>query len=201
MALITLLLGVLVFPVMGQDACYGGDSCCDSGGCLAGEGDCDMDSQCAGDLICGKNNCVGDGFDSDDDCCVADPSPNPIANGTESMDITVTLSCDGLGNALDAITRAQLMAYDCSTCTKTGESTDCDRGVLKDLLNCPKDDKFCIFNLFAETTSCTVSEDKPDTICNALDQLKSYVLYSHKTFCKSTGLRAGFNLWGFSVWW
>merc|ERR1711970_1666674 len=113
MALITLLLGVLLVPVMGQalsDTCNGGDSCCDSGGCLAGEGDCDKDSHCAGDLICGKDNCYGDDFDRTDDCCVADPSPNPIVNvnGTDGMDITVTLSCYGLKRAHEAIIRAQL---------------------------------------------------------------------------------------------
>jgi len=196
MALITLLLGVLVFPVMGQDACYGGDSCCDSGGCLAGEGDCDMDSHCAGDLICGKDNCYGDDFDRTDDCCVADPSPNPIVNvnGTDGMDITVTLSCYGLKRAHEAIIRAQLV-HRCSTCSNTGESTDCDRGVLRDLLNCPKQDKFCIFNLFANRTSCTVTEDKPDTICNALDQLEKYVLYSRMTFCEATGFRGDCGWW------
>ena len=44
----------------------GGDSCCDSkpGGCSVGEGDCDNDSHCAGDLVCGKDNCDGPGFDT-----------------------------------------------------------------------------------------------------------------------------------------
>ena len=37
-----------------------------------GDGDCDSNSECAGDLECGKNNCHwgrGDGDDSHDDCC------------------------------------------------------------------------------------------------------------------------------------
>ena len=38
--------------------CTGGDSCCsESELCKEGEGDCDDDSQCVGNLICGKDNC------------------------------------------------------------------------------------------------------------------------------------------------
>ena len=33
-------------------------SCCtDAAQCSEGEGDCDYDSECAGDLVCGTNNC------------------------------------------------------------------------------------------------------------------------------------------------
>jgi len=56
-------------------ACSGGDSCCSEGSpCGIGEGDCDNDEQCAGDLQCGKDNCNkrSVGFDSTDDCCEAD---------------------------------------------------------------------------------------------------------------------------------
>ena len=54
---------------LGENTCCGGDSCCDTkpGGCLVGEGDCDNDSHCKGDLVCGKDNCGGvtgyDGLD------------------------------------------------------------------------------------------------------------------------------------------
>jgi len=60
-----------VFPVLGEQDCSGGDSCCNSkpGGCLVEEGDCDYDDHCAGDLVCGEDNCVGVGFDGTDDCC------------------------------------------------------------------------------------------------------------------------------------
>ena len=34
-----------------------------------GEGDCDHDDDCAGNLLCGDNNCVGLTFDGSDDCC------------------------------------------------------------------------------------------------------------------------------------
>ena len=46
------------------------DDCCTSSDrCNIGEGDCDFDSDCSENLFCGMNNCVGDTFDIDDDCC------------------------------------------------------------------------------------------------------------------------------------
>ena len=32
-------------------------------------GDCDTDDDCEGSLMCGKNNCKGDFFSANDDCC------------------------------------------------------------------------------------------------------------------------------------
>ena len=57
--------------------CIGGDSCCTEGyPCGVGEGDCDKDSECEGDLKCGSDNCKPcpdgiycDKFENDDDCC------------------------------------------------------------------------------------------------------------------------------------
>jgi len=44
-------------------------SCCTSEfQCLEGEGDCDSDSDCAGPLVCGTNNCA-DVFQDTHDCC------------------------------------------------------------------------------------------------------------------------------------
>ena len=45
--------------------------------CGIGEGDCDSDDQCSGDLICGHDNC-GTGFSywtgsEEYDCCMIDP--------------------------------------------------------------------------------------------------------------------------------
>jgi len=55
-----------------SDKCDGGDSCCtEEFPCGEDEGDCDKDSDCAGDLVCGKDNCPsGETFEDDDDCCV-----------------------------------------------------------------------------------------------------------------------------------
>ena len=50
--------------------CNGGDACCKpSNQCDAGEGNCNNDNVCKGNLLCGNNNCVGSTFDSTDDCC------------------------------------------------------------------------------------------------------------------------------------
>jgi len=52
--------------------CHGTDNgCCTADQpCKIGDGDCDLDNQCAGDLVCGTDNCPwGDG----DDCCMEDP--------------------------------------------------------------------------------------------------------------------------------
>ena len=55
--------------------CRGGDGCCGTSTtrlCVAGEGDCDHDGQCAGVLECGNNNCpikTGGYWDEEDDCC------------------------------------------------------------------------------------------------------------------------------------
>ena len=52
----------------------GADSCCDHNDkvkCGEGQGDCDRDSDCAGDLLCGTNNCLdfGSNWGSTYDCC------------------------------------------------------------------------------------------------------------------------------------
>ena len=37
--------------------------------CSEGQGDCDSDVQCKGDLVCGNNNCEGPEFSPGSDCC------------------------------------------------------------------------------------------------------------------------------------
>ena len=44
-------------------------SCTSTNQCEVGEGDCDSDIDCKGNLVCGEDNCVGGTFESDDDCC------------------------------------------------------------------------------------------------------------------------------------
>merc|ERR1719150_3046153 len=70
----------LAFPFWETDrqtGCNGGDSCCSSDNmCGDGEGDCDHDGDCLSG-VCGTDNCVGEGFDSTDDCC--EPSPSNSA--------------------------------------------------------------------------------------------------------------------------
>jgi len=70
-----------------DQGCKGGDSCCTDGICGVNEGDCDSDSDCQEGLVCGKDNCVGDTFDSTDDCCKEDPCyVDPCLNGGECFD-------------------------------------------------------------------------------------------------------------------
>ena len=49
----------------------GGDECClPSDPCRKGEGDCDADEDCKGDLTCGVDNCPKNStYDGPDDCC------------------------------------------------------------------------------------------------------------------------------------
>ena len=57
--------------------CTGGDSCCTQDNpCGLGQGDCDINHDCTGGLVCGQDNCnikEFPSFDSTDDCCM-DPS-------------------------------------------------------------------------------------------------------------------------------
>ena len=72
MRALLLLIPVLVKTVLATEhkQCSGGDDCCSySDPCLEGEGDCENDDHCATGLRCGDNNCDGDSFDGDDDCC------------------------------------------------------------------------------------------------------------------------------------
>ena len=44
-----------------------GSCCATSGPCGLGEGGCDNDSDCTGDLVCGENNCLAGNLEMD--CC------------------------------------------------------------------------------------------------------------------------------------
>ena len=61
------------FVTSGCDASNDDKDCCTSSApCAMGEGDCDNDSQCAGDLVCGTDNCIDFDTawpDSAFDCC------------------------------------------------------------------------------------------------------------------------------------
>ena len=49
-----------------------GRCCTAASPCVEGEGDCDNDQECGGDMVCGDNNCkqFGEIFHPKDDCCV-----------------------------------------------------------------------------------------------------------------------------------
>ena len=48
-------------------------------------GDCDTDDDCEGSLMCGKNNCKGDFFSANDDCCTDIPPPCSSEQKTEYL--------------------------------------------------------------------------------------------------------------------
>ena len=61
------------------DGCTGGSKkemreCCSVRAlCELGQGDCDHDNECAGDLVCGINNCGSEFLWSKADCCMKKP--------------------------------------------------------------------------------------------------------------------------------
>jgi len=59
--------------------CHGADNgcCTDDNPCGIGDGDCDYDSHCARDLVCGESNCKG--FGEADDCCMQQKVDYPWA--------------------------------------------------------------------------------------------------------------------------
>ena len=60
---------------------YDSSCCTTEKPCGIGEGDCDKDYDCAGHLICGKNNCGYKFTNKKADCCYKDPCvPNPCQN-------------------------------------------------------------------------------------------------------------------------
>lgn len=68
-----------------QTGCSGENACCSAREpCGLGEGDCDHDSECAGDLICAKGYTVGciqgPNWDSADDCCLHPSSLSGVEN-------------------------------------------------------------------------------------------------------------------------
>ena len=62
-----------------EDPCSSGteeeiaDCCTVEYPCSFGQGDCDYDSECIGELICGKNNCGVEFPWNDADCCTLRP--------------------------------------------------------------------------------------------------------------------------------
>jgi hypothetical protein len=74
--------------------CHGGEDCCLAARngprqCEESEGDCSRDSDCAGLLVCGQDNCIsqfgaqpGELYDYGDDCCTRRCTPDtPCTHG------------------------------------------------------------------------------------------------------------------------
>jgi len=83
-----LLLSALTVTCEGKCTGLSSELDCCTGQCGVGEGDCDEDSDCAGNLICGLDNCRN--FNSQayqlSDCCIKDPVN--VQNVTPSLSTT-----------------------------------------------------------------------------------------------------------------
>ena len=79
------------FVTSGCDASKNSGSCCSFNyPCDVGEGDCDNDKDCLGDLVCGNNNCKS--FDSAwsnkcFDCCTIKTGAHEVTNNEDDDDI------------------------------------------------------------------------------------------------------------------
>merc|ERR1712168_253060 len=126
-----------------EGACIGGDNCCsNSSPCRAGEGDCDNDDDCEGDLKCGKDNCnraAYSSFDATDDCCQRDC---PTACTREYKPV-----CGSDGNTYD---NEGLLNY--ATCASGGKITLLHDGECENFCGDPYCDQTCVEGEICEAT-------------------------------------------------
>merc|ERR550539_274600 len=88
--------------------------CSDASPCMLGGGDCDDDSQCEGDLVCGSDNCLSD-FSSTGsnwvegaDCCKANEDPTgPVTTMATTIPVPTTTTTTP--------TEAATVALDCDS--------------------------------------------------------------------------------------
>ena len=60
----------IICKISGRNCDGSRKNCCtDILPCDVGEGNCNSDVKCKGTLICGKNNCIGNNFGANDNCC------------------------------------------------------------------------------------------------------------------------------------
>ena len=108
--------GAVEAGVPKSNKCTGGDSCCTlDNPCDEGEGDCDSDEECSGNLFCSRScgdqvqgglASLGGNWDIGDDCCL-----DPIKNQNAA-----TLNKVSPGNALARVQRVDL--WDITFCTR-----------------------------------------------------------------------------------
>jgi len=128
--------GFLLFGCTAQapQPCKGDDDCCNGRQCGINEGDCDSDIHCAGTLICGNDNCEGDGFDGTDDCCYegpgSDPSQGPDSCSSNTLDKAIALL--GLEKAGNRADRRRALIEDLAK-TSSYDDVDLDNWPLVDM--------------------------------------------------------------------
>ena len=70
-----------------------------------GEGDCDSDTSCLGELKCGSDNCLGEEFDETDDCCY-DPRPASVTTTTEKPGTGI--DCKAMGDLIEIMRNTRI---------------------------------------------------------------------------------------------
>merc|ERR1712079_393174 len=119
-------------------------SCCNnSTPCGLGQGDCDYDSDCAGNLVCGYDNCAAGSPSLD--CCVA-----PVSNTTTNNNNTAT--CDPTMNDWSCCTVSAPCGVGLGDCD--GDN-DCAGDLVCGLNNCAAGDSGLDCCMVAPTTTTT----------------------------------------------
>jgi len=144
------------------DKCDGGDSCCtEEYPCGEDEGDCDSDSDCAGDLICGKDNCPrGTTFEDGDDCCVA------LGPGCVNTTLCYDSVLDPKGENYDG----------CATTTVSGRTCQAWASMT------PHSHRFK--SLWTESNNCRNPDGEPGPWCYTTDPDKRWELCPDLTCSK-----------------
>jgi hypothetical protein len=131
--------------------------CEDTNSCGPGQGDCDYDSECTGNLVCGSNNCGGSytcgagstsPCGSYDDCCEAPPPPaceDTSSCGLGQGDCDTDYDCTG---------NLVCGSYNC------GGSYTCGAGSTS---QCGSTDSCCTAATCADTNSCGLGQGDCDT--------------------------------------
>merc|ERR1712192_293656 len=146
-----------------SDKCYGGSSCCsEEYPCGLGEGDCDSNSDCTGELVCGSNNCPkGTTFEDGDDCCVSLGGPGCV-NTTLCYDEDL----DPKGEKFDG----------CATTTKSGRTCQAWASTT------PHSHRFK--KLRTESNNCRNPDGEPGPWCYTTDPDKRWELCPDLTCAK-----------------
>jgi len=145
------------------EKCDGGDSCCtEEYPCGEDEGDCDSDSDCTGELVCGSNNCPkGTTFEDGDDCCVSLGGPGCV-NTTLCYDEEL----DPKGEKFDG----------CATTTKSGRTCQAWASTT------PHSHRFK--KLRTESNNCRNPDGEPGPWCYTTDPDKRWELCPDLTCAK-----------------
>ena len=106
-------------------------SCCtNEDPCGLGAGDCDNDHECAGDLTCGNDNCMGSIFPSSADCCENPATTHITTTKTTTTTTTITTTMTTCADIWSA-----------TKCKEKKKAGECDTSCTTD--DCIKTQKKC----------------------------------------------------------